>query len=132
MNGNKALLDTNVIIFASKNQIDLKKLLSTYDNFYTSIISYIEVYGFEFTNQEEKDLVDELFEILEIVEVNKEIAEQVIAYRKSKTKKIKLPDAIILATAHHLSADLITDDWEDFKNVDKNIGLIKLSNYRIE
>ena len=66
MSGTKALLDTNVIIFASKRQIDLPRLLSSYDFFYTSIISFMEVYGHAFTRQEEKDLVDELFENLEI------------------------------------------------------------------
>lgn len=37
MNGNKAILDTNVIIFASKGKIDPAKLLTEYDDFYASI-----------------------------------------------------------------------------------------------
>jgi predicted nucleic acid-binding protein len=44
MNGNKAILDTNVIIFASKKQIDIEKLLNSYDEFYTSIITLMKVY----------------------------------------------------------------------------------------
>jgi predicted nucleic acid-binding protein len=70
MSGNKALLDTNVIIFASKHQIDIGKLLSSYEIFYTSIVSFMEVYGHTFARQEEKDLIDDLFENLEIVDVN--------------------------------------------------------------
>jgi predicted nucleic acid-binding protein len=55
MNGNKAIFDTNVIIFASKKQIDIEKLLNDYDSYYTSVITLMEVYGFEFTDTSEKD-----------------------------------------------------------------------------
>ena len=48
MSGNKVILDTNVIIFASKNQIDIEQTLNRYDEFYVSIITYMEVYGFNF------------------------------------------------------------------------------------
>jgi predicted nucleic acid-binding protein len=131
MNGNKAILDTNVIIFASKQQIDVEKLLLSYNEFYTSIVSFMEVYGYEFSKQEEKDLIDEVFANLEITDVNREIAEQVIIYRKNKTKKIKLPDAIILATARYLGADLVTDDWDDFLGIDNQVVIKKLDEYKI-
>jgi predicted nucleic acid-binding protein len=130
MNGNKAVLDTNVIILASKKQIDVEKLLSSYDVFHCSIITFMEVYGFEFTGKEEKDLIDELFENLDIEDVTITIAKQVNVYRKNKSKKIKLPDAIILATAKCLGADLITDDWEDFKNIDSEVNIKKLDSYK--
>jgi predicted nucleic acid-binding protein len=123
MAGNKALLDTNVIIFASKQKIDMSSLLEKYDDFYVSVITFMEVYGYEFENEQEKELIDELFEGLEIVEISREIAEQAIIYRKNKTKKIKLPDAIILATAKYLGADLITDDWDDFMNIDTQVNV---------
>jgi predicted nucleic acid-binding protein len=131
MNGNKAILDTNVIIFASKQQIDVEKLLLSYNEFYTSIVSFMEVYGYQFSQQEEKDLIDEVFANLEITDVNREIAEQVIVYRKNKTKKIKLPDAIILATARYLGADLVTDDWDDFLGIDNQVVIKKLDEYKI-
>lgn len=38
--------------------------------------------------------------------------------------KIKLPDAIILATAKKMKADLKTANVDDFKNVDKSVKLI--------
>ncbi len=91
----------------------------------------MEVYGYEFSKQEEKDLIDEVFANLEITDVNREIAEQVIIYRKNKTKKIKLPDAIILATARYLGADLVTDDWDDFLGIDNQVVIKKLDDYKI-
>ena len=130
MNGNKAILDTNVIILASKKQIDIEKLLNAYDEFYTSNIPLMEVYGFDFTNKKEKELIDEMFGNLEIVEVNIAIAKQVIIYKKNKHKKIKLPDAIILATAKHLGADLISDNWDDFINIDKEVVIKKLDAFK--
>jgi predicted nucleic acid-binding protein len=133
MNGNKAILDTNVIILASKNQIDVEKLLNSYDEFYASVITLMEVYGFEFTNTSEKDLIDEMFANLDIQEVNIAIAKQVIVYRKNKNKKIKLPDAIILATAKHIGAELISDDWDDwddFINIDNKVVIKKLDKFK--
>jgi len=123
MSGNKAVLDTNIIILASKQKIDTASLLEKYDDFYVSIITYMEVYGYDFEDSREKEFIDELFEGLEIMEINKPIAEQVIIYRKRKTKKIKLPDAIILATAKFLNADLITEDWDDFQGIDEQVNI---------
>ena len=116
-------MDSNTIIYASKQEIDVEKLLSRYDKFYVSIITYMEVYAYEFTDKTEQDLIDELFDNLEIIEINKTIADQAIIYRKNKTKKIKLPDAIILASAKCVSAKLLIGDWDDFQNIDFIVGV---------
>ena len=129
MIGNKALLDSNVIIFASKEEIDVELLLANYDEFHVSMITFMEVYGFELNNEEE-DLINDLFANLDITEVNIKIAKQAIIYRKNKIKKIKLPDAIILATAKYLEAELITDDWDDFINIDSSVVIRKLDEYK--
>jgi predicted nucleic acid-binding protein len=102
MNGNKAILDSNIIIFASKRVIDVASLLARYDHFYVSVITFMEVYGYEFDVVQEKDAIDTLFKHLEVVHSNITIMQQVVIYRKNKSKKIKLPDAIILATAKYL------------------------------
>jgi predicted nucleic acid-binding protein len=90
----------------------------------------MEVYGYEFENQEEKELIDTLFSIFEIMDLNKTIAEQVILYRKQKGKKIKLPDAIVLATAKYLNATLLTDDWDDFLGIDPNVLIVKADDFK--
>jgi predicted nucleic acid-binding protein len=48
MSGTKAVLDSNVIIFASKQKIDIAHVFSSYDEFYVSIITYMEVYSYDF------------------------------------------------------------------------------------
>ncbi len=131
MSGNDSILDSNTIIYASKQEIDVEKLLSRYDKFYVSIITYMEVYAYEFTDKAENDLIDELFDNLEIIEINKTIADQAIIYRKNKTKKIKLPDAIILASAKYASAELLTDDWDDFQNIDSTVVIKDLDDLKI-
>ena len=123
MSGTKALLDTNLIILLSKRRIDVNLLLASYDEFYVSIITYMETYGYEFNNSDEKDLIDAFFELVEVVDVNLSIAQNVIVYKTSKRRKIKLPDAIILATAKYLGADLLTDDWDDFVNIDVDVNV---------
>jgi hypothetical protein len=131
MSGNKVLIDSNVIIFASKQGLDVERLLSSYDSFYASIVSYMEVYGYEFTNLEEKAMIDALFGALEVVSINKEIADQVIVYRKNAPKKIKLPDAMLLATARYLGAALLTDDWDDFEGIDPLVPIHKLDQFKM-
>jgi predicted nucleic acid-binding protein len=76
-------------------------------------------------------LIDELFANLEIIEINKTIADQAIIYRKNKTKKIKLPDAIILATAKYTGGDLLTDDWDDFQNINSSVKVLSLEDLKI-
>ena len=131
MNGTKGILDSNAIIFASKEEIDVEKMLSKYDEFYVSIITYIEVYAHDFQNSDEKDAIDEIFANLEIIETNKEIADQAIIYRKNKTKKIKLPDAVILATAKYINADLLTDNYDDFQNIDSTVNVKDIDDLKI-
>lgn len=131
MNETKVMLDTNVIILASKQQLDVELLLSRYDEFYLSIITYMEVYAYDFTDETEKALTDEMFTNLEIVDINRPIAEQAILYRKNKTKKIKLPDAVILATTAYLQATLLTDDWDDFKSIDSPIIIHSIDDLKL-
>lgn len=131
MSGNKIILDTNVIIFASKQLIDIDKFIATYDSFFVSIITYMEVYSYEFSNSNEKFLIDELFKNIEIIEINKTIADISILIRKNRKKKIKLPDAIILATAKVLKIPLLTDDWDDFSNIDETILILNIDFLKI-
>jgi predicted nucleic acid-binding protein len=131
MSGNKVVLGSNVIILASKGRIDTDKLLADYDEFYVSIVTYMEVYAYEFDDADEKTLIDDLFTNLGIVEINRLVADRAIIYRKNKTKKVKLPDAVILATAKILDADLLSDDWDDFQGIDASVNVVNLDALKI-
>lgn len=79
-----------------------------------SIMTKIEVLGF---NNSEKDaeLLNEFVSSSIIIELTEEITDYTIQLRKDY--KIKVPDAIIAATAIILDLPLITRDIHDFKSV---------------
>jgi len=47
MNGNSALLDSNIIIYLSKREVPLS-FLDQFDEHYISVITYMEVLGYQF------------------------------------------------------------------------------------
>jgi len=127
MSGNNVVLDTNTLIYMSKGLIDEEKLLAKdFDRFYVSVITYMELYGFNFKDSTEKQRLDEYFKYIEIVHTNTLIAEKTMNYRKNGPRKIKLPDAIILATTAYLNATLLTGDWDDFLDFDDDIVVANL------
>ena len=123
MIGNRVVIDSNIIILASKQEINIDRLINNYDRFYVSIITYMEVNGFKNMSNQEKQIIDRFFENIEIVDVGMEVAKIVIGYKNHPNKKIKLPDAIILATAKFVNGDLITRNINDFIDIDKTIKI---------
>lgn len=123
MNGKKVLLDSNIIIYLSKGSLDVDEILIDYDEFFISIITYMEVLGFQFDNQEEKELIEQLLAQFVIIQLGMEIAKEVISIKQKK--KIKLPDAIIFATAKKNDCDLMTYNVDDFKNIDETVKIVK-------
>ena len=105
MNGNNAILDSNILIYLSKNELPLA-FLDQFDALFISVISYMEVLGYAFRNSEEENFVKEIIDLFDVRFINQEIAEIVIKYRKRY--RIKLPDAIIAATAEAYGFCLVT------------------------
>ena len=122
MNGNRVLLDSNIIISATNNLIDISSILNQYSQYYISIVTYMEVLGFNFTKEHEEGKVKALLESFIILDVNHKIATEVISIRKKR--KIKLPDAIIFASAKLWDCDLLTNNVNDFKNIDEYVSLV--------
>lgn len=124
------LIDTNVLIDYLG-----KKLPDSGMNFISqvidsvpciSIISKIEVLGFP-TSAEHYQTLTEFISDCYIFNLTDDIVATTINIRKSY--KIKLPDAIIAATAITCKSILITRNTEDFKNISelKTIDPHKLS-----
>jgi len=114
------LLDSNVLIdYTSKgfSAIAEKRLDLIFDaEFYYSIISRLEVLGFEAPEHVLISL-DEFLSIGTMHALSDEIADKCIIIRR-KNPKIKLPDAIIAATAIHHNHVLLTANLNDFKAID--------------
>jgi len=88
MSGNKkAILDSNVIIDLAKSLVELD-FVEQYTELCTSIISYIEVLGYDFGNDiKQKEAIVEWLATLPIENLNLSIANKSIDYRSQK--KIK-------------------------------------------
>ncbi|MCY7353427.1 MAG: PIN domain-containing protein, partial [Cytophagaceae bacterium] len=102
----KAVLDSNILIYRSNNLIDYWAVVAPYTELFISVIAYMEVMGYVFKNESDKLDLQRLMDTFTIIQTDLLIADHVIAYRK--IRKVKLPDAITLATARRLDADLIT------------------------
>ena len=79
-----------------------------------SVITKIEVLGFT-TSQEHSQLLTEFLNDINFLDLTNEIVDATINIRKKH--KIKLPDAIIAATALVHNSILISRNSADFKNI---------------
>ena len=120
MNGK--LVDTNILIYLSKKELEFEKVFSPTDKLFMSVITYMEVLGYQFTSNEEKYFIEGLCKHIPFIELDSEIVEKVIQIRQQY--KIKLPDAIILATAIIGELDLVTANVKDFLHIGLNISII--------
>lgn len=102
------LLDSNTIIYLSKKIIKIDDIFNDNDDYRISVITYMEILGYTFSCKEEELFIKKLLSFLNILYIDKNISEKVIELRKKY--KIKLPDAIICATAINKNAILITND----------------------
>jgi len=118
MNGPNALLDSNIIIYLSKRELPLA-CLDRFESIFISVITYMEVLGYNFTDNREKDFIEELISLFNLRFIDKQIADSVINIRKQY--QVKLPDAIIASTALVDGLCLITRNVEDFEKTDCTI-----------
>ncbi len=117
------ILDSNIIIYLSKGIVDIVDLIRSEEvKIWISIISYMEVLSFNFLSFEEEKFVRDLLQEFFIIEVNWEIAERIIQIRRKY--KIKLPDAIICASASVTDSILITADTQLGKVREANVKVI--------
>lgn len=126
---NKYLIDTNIIIYFFNGITDDESLLDILkDSFNISIITKIEflswqkLFNDEKLNQKAIDFVSNatLYDLDEVV------ANQTI--RNKQQYKIKTPGAIIGATAQVHGFEIVTNNVDDFKNLDLKITTIRLKN----
>ena len=122
MSGNKLLLDSNIAIYLSKKSLTVSDFAKSNDVLLVSLVTYMEVVGYKFTNETEEEFTNALFGLLEQLPITQAIAEQVVVYRK--IRKIKLPDAIILATAYEHGCQLVTRNVSDFMGLEKGVVIV--------
>lgn len=118
------IFDSNVFIYQLNNGLSeygqaLLKNGFTQGGGY-SVITRIEVLGFP-QSQDDLDKAVRLFNGLNSININPIIQETAITLRQAR--KIKVPDAIIAATALYLELPLVTRNLDDFRWI-KGLELI--------
>ncbi len=126
----KYLVDNNIIIYTLKGVDMIVKAMEKLENdnneiFYSTIIE-AELFSFHELTQEQRIKIRGILDIGEIIDVDSEVALKAAELRslsrKIYNRKMKLPDAIIAATAFLYSAVLVTCNVDDFKHL-RNHGL---------
>ncbi|MCX6147222.1 MAG: type II toxin-antitoxin system VapC family toxin [Candidatus Kapabacteria bacterium] len=117
----KYLLDSNIIIDFLKGALNTNVyefLLPIIDDeVILSIISKMEILGFNFENENEENIYKTFIENSLILNLYENIVNKTIEIRKNK--KIRLADAIIASTAISNDYTLITRNIKDFKNINE-------------
>ena len=113
--GKKYLIDSNTLIhfqartLPEKGQAFVADIVDT--EFNISVISKIEVLGFAHVTKDTKDFIA----LANVFDLNPDIVDTTIELRKKR--RIKIPDAIIAATALTAKLTLLTGNTADFKNI---------------
>lgn len=99
------LLDTNAIIYLIGGRLAAPLPAGHYS---FSVISEIELLSFSGLSADDEQKISELLALLDRVELNQAVRLEAIKLRKQK--RLKLPDAIIAASAIIRNATLFTND----------------------
>jgi predicted nucleic acid-binding protein len=111
MNG-KFLLDTNVILGYLAGRPESTSFFNEHKgtNFYTSVISRIELLSFHGINPFEERKLLEILDRTSLLSLNAQVENIAILFRR--TTRRKLPDSIVAASAIFIGATLVTSDKE--------------------
>lgn len=110
MNGIKCLLDSNIILGIVKGNLDAISKLNGFDlkNCAFSSITRMELLGFPNITPHEIKIISALLKQMTQISIDRAIEDNTIHLKQQH--RIKLPDAIILATATYHQIELLTLD----------------------
>jgi len=120
MDGNRLLVDTNIVLYALQGDEALTDLIHGEDLF-ISFITRIELLSYPSIDKESIELIERFLRQVPVVESNPVINEDAIRLRRKSGMEV--PDAVIAASARFLGCRLLTAD-KDFKKVEADIELL--------
>jgi predicted nucleic acid-binding protein len=107
----KAVVDTNILIDYLNGSAKAKKELNSFEELYVSLITWTEVLVGAAEGEEESE-IREFLRRFKVQAVDEGIAERAVVIRRKEN--IRLPDAVIWATAQQLGLLLVTRNTRDF------------------
>ena len=118
------LADTNIFIYLLKNDLRLGQLLDK-KTIYISYITEVELLSFPKISANEIDTIRELISNCNIIHYSEDLKEDIIFLRRKYN--LRIPDAIIAATAFAYFIPLITADknFSRIKEIDTSIYTIR-------
>ncbi|MBI2470502.1 MAG: type II toxin-antitoxin system VapC family toxin [Planctomycetes bacterium] len=119
MNGD-ILIDTNIALYLLEGDKRVADLLDG-KRVFTSFITEVEILSYSKITKDEESKIKEFLSEITIVGWNDVVWDQAIKLKRNY--KIKLPDAIIIATAIYLKVPFLAADKE-FLKVSEEIDLI--------
>ncbi|MDQ6632171.1 MAG: type II toxin-antitoxin system VapC family toxin [Verrucomicrobiota bacterium] len=114
----KAVFDTNILVDYLNGVSAANRELDQYEEIAISVVTWMEVLAGA-DDAEEEAITRQFLSRFNIQTVEKNVAERVIKIRR--LHKLKLPDAIIWATAKELGRILVTRNTKDFSEKDAGI-----------
>ncbi len=107
MSGDSVVLDTNIVLYLLKGDDKLEALLQG-ANVFLSVITKVELLSHPDLDEAGEQVIRELLQNVKLMEFTSTIQERTVLLRRQF--KMKLPDAVIAATAAFLNIRLITAD----------------------
>lgn len=117
--GKRYLIDTNIAIYLLDGNMPthaisfLEKIID--NEYFISVISKMELLGFDFSDAEKNNIATAFVGEGNLIQLTDDVIEQTIALRK--VKRMKLPDAIIAATALTYNLVLVSRNDKDFDKI---------------
>lgn len=115
MSGRNLLLDSNIVIYIAQKKLVPEAFAQPDDALFISDITFMETLGYAFSVTDEKQKTEALLAILYRFPLSELIVQKVIEIRQSR--RMKLPDAIIAATALLHDCELVTRNTADFSGL---------------
>jgi predicted nucleic acid-binding protein len=107
----KAVFDTNILIDYLNGNSSARQEISLYDDRMISIITYIEtLVGTE--SEDENCVIQSFLRNFRVLDLSRNIA--TLAIRIRKEHNLKIPDAIVYATARDEGCILVSRNTKDF------------------
>lgn len=107
----EAVFDTNILIDYLTGREEARQEFDRYSRRGISIVTWMEL-QIGSKNDDEADVIDLFLREFRVIEITRAIARRAADIRRST--RVRLPDAIIWATAQLESAQLVTRNTKDF------------------